>query len=191
MKKIYLVLLAGLVFTNPCLAFTEKVKLKIGKVKASFKKGASNSNFIVSKSGDLMNIAFGYGKIVISRNPKSTQIISSLTFEVPEEDFESGTTYDLVPPANELNEDGYNLNAIITASKTVGSKGWSVSTLAEGVENPRAFGKLKVISYDPATGELKAKLSAYFSSSSSGKPGKTKVSSKNIPYIAAFTAILD
>lgn len=191
MKKIFLSLLVLGLSINPSFAFVEKAKVKVGKVSALIKKGANNTNFVISKSGTLFTLGLGYSKIVISRNPSSTTITSSLTFAVPGGDFESGTTYDLLPPANPLNDDGYNLNAIVTATKTKGSKSWGVSTLGDGVVDPRAFGKLKVIKYDPETGELKAKLIAYFTPSTSGKVGNQKLSTKKIPYIATIQAILD
>jgi hypothetical protein len=191
MKKIYLVL-ALFISINSVSAFAERAKVKVGNVNANVVKGKANHNFVVSKSGNNLNIALGMSKVVISRNPKSTTLMSSLVFAIEdlEGDLQSKKVYNLVPPPNHLNEDGYNMNAIVNAGKSVGAKGWTVSTLGEQAADTRAFGKLRVVKYNVETGELRAVLNAYFTPSVFGPLNKEKLKSKKVPYKATIQAIL-
>jgi hypothetical protein len=192
MKKIFLVLVL-LASINSVSAFTERAKVKVGNVNANVVKGKSNHNFIVSKSGNNFNVALGMSNLVISRNPRSTILMSSLAFVIEdiEGDLQAKKTYNLVPPPNHLTDDGYNMNAIVNAGKTVGSKGWTVSTLGEEVAtSARAFGKLRVVSYNPTTGQLRAVLNASFSPSVFGKLNKAKYNEKKVPYRATIQAVL-
>ncbi len=154
MKKFIVLVLAFLFASfNPVFA-DGKANVKIGKTHliADSDKG---HNVTVSKSGTSLNIAITAQKLVISMHPSTNTVVSSMTFAVPEGDFESGTTYDLGP----VNEG--QSNALVTAAYTKGSIGGGVSSTTGSI----VTGTLKVTSYNSDTGVLKATLTAKMSPS--------------------------
>lgn len=179
MKIILVLVLATLLTFNPAFA-DGKANVKIGGAQliADSDKG---HNVTVSKSGTGLNIAITANKLVISTNPSTATIGSSIVFVVPEEDFVSGETYDLAPTTN----------LIVVASYTHGSVGGGVSnTTGSEVE-----GTLKVTSYNSSTGKLKATLNAKMSPSTittiKNGSSSSKDSSKPVPIVMKLDVTLD
>ncbi len=180
MKRIIVLVLASLFLTfNPALA-DGKANVKIGQAQliADSDKG---HNVTVSKSGTGLNVAITANKLVISSNPSTATIGSSIVFAVPEEDFVSGETYDLAPTTN----------LIVVASYTHGSVGGGVSNTT----GSEVTGTLKVTSYNSSTGKLKATLNAKMSPSTittiKNGSSSSKDSSKPVPIVMKLDVTLD
>ncbi len=185
-----LVVITALICAAPAFA-DGKANVTVGKVKiAANSKKDHNVSF--SKSGNLFIVSISASKFVISSNPSTASLLLSMTFDV-EEDFVSGQTYDLVPPANELNADGFNFNALVIASQTKGSQGWAVTN--SNAADSRASGTLKVIKYDSSTGEFKGIIKAKFTPSVvttiNGGNSVQSETTKAVPVNIVFNAELD
>lgn len=184
MKKFIVLVLASLFLTfNPAFA-DGKANVKVGKASliADSDKG---HNVTVSKSGTNFNVAIGAQKLVISRNPSTVTILGSMSFAVPEGDFESGTTYDL-----EVVNPGQS-NVIMSAAYTRGSTGGAAASNAES----EVTGTLKVTSYNAETGVLKAILTAKMSPSSittiKNGSSTTKDSDKPVAIVIKMNVVLN
>lgn len=184
MKRNFVLVLAFLVLAlSPALA-DGKANVKIGGAQliADSDKG---HNVTVSKSGTLLNVAITASKLVISSNPSSTTILSSIVFAVPEEDFVSGETYTLEPAV------AGQSNVIMAATYTRGSVGGAVAHNLDSI----VTGTLKVTSYNSSTGKLKATLNAKMSPSSittiKNGSSSTKDSSKPVSIAIKMDVTLD
>lgn len=182
MQKNILVLVLSLLAWGSLPSLAEKATVQIGKVKASINEANENQTVSFLQSGNTITIGYTYSKTKIAGvNTSSTTISQAIQFSLAEgEELAAGNTYDFT-----------STTALILASSVKNLKTWSVSTLAELSSTPVATGKLKILSYNTDTGEIKAQFSAKFSPSLIVSGTKQTESSKPVAIKANIHAFVD